>query len=183
MQTAKWRRLLLAGLVLLTACGQPSKESTDTVSKQNTAAVVSPEVTRLFGGNAAITLLRQAEQVAAYRLVDRSYFQDTVDKYHVAKGPIKVAASVKDDLLKTLLDKGTYLWEQSKGCEPDYGVRLQFARDKHSIDILICFKCETLTVYTNGKAGSGEDFDGGSAQLAAIAKALFPADDAIQSLQ
>ena len=50
------------------------------------------------------------------------------------------------------------------------------------VDVLLCFSCDVLAVYTPaGRVGS-EDFDPRRADLMRVVKALFPADPKIQAL-
>ncbi len=101
----------------------------------------------------------------------------------MSAGPINVPDDEVSKLRAVLLDESTYGWEYAKGCIPDYGVRIQFQHDSDEVDVLLCFECNILLVYHNGKAVGGEDFDDGRPQLVEIAKAVFPDDEVIQSLK
>ncbi len=101
----------------------------------------------------------------------------------MSAGPINVPDEEVSKLRAVLLDESTYGWDYAKGCIPDYGVRIQFQHKTDNVDILLCFECDILLVYHNGKVVGGEDFDDGRAQFVAIVKTLFPDDQAIQSLK
>lgn len=137
----------------------------------------------VFGGEDAAAAVRDATTVEAYRLVAPSYFQQTLDKYEMASGPVPVPANLADQLKQLLLDPGSYDFTIAKGCVPDHGVRIEFVDGKRKIDVLLCFECRILSVYDNGQSAGGEDFDPINRQLIAIVKQLFPNDQAIQELQ
>jgi hypothetical protein len=85
-------------------------------------------------------------------------------------------------LAALLLDPRSYVWNEAKGCDPLYGVRLEFKRKDETVDVIFCFECDILTVYHNGVAGSGEDFDPIRPALVPLMKEIFPKDGEIQSL-
>jgi len=140
-------------------------------------------LTPLFGSSQAIDTVKNASTVRAFRLPSPSYYNESLSDYETTAGPINVAEASASQLRSLLLDPTVYDWESAKGCEPDYGVRIQFQHGTDEVDVLLCFACDILTVYHNGKAVGGEDFDEISSQLVAIAKDLFPDDEAIQSLE
>ena len=84
---------------------------------------------------------------------------------------------------KLLIDPDTYLWNVAKSCEFMPGVVLRLADAKTQVDVLICFSCDELEIYTNGKRAGHEDFDPRRADLLHVAKKLFPKDEKIQSLK
>jgi hypothetical protein len=137
----------------------------------------------VFGGEDAAAAVRDATTVEAYRLVAPSYFQQTLDKYEMASGPVPVPANLADQLKQLLLDPGSYDFTIAKGCVPDHGVRIEFVHKGRKIDVLLCFECQILSVYDNGEAVGGEDFDRINGQLVSIVKQLFPQDQVIQSLK
>jgi len=51
------------------------------------------------------------------------------------------------------------------------------------VDVLICFSCDELEIYTNGKRAGHEDFDPQRSNLLRVAKKLFPKDEKIQALK
>ena len=51
-----------------------------------------------------------------------------------------------------------------------------------NVDVLICFSCDELEIYTNGKQVGHEDFDPRRSDLLRVVKKLFPEDEAIQGL-
>lgn len=140
-------------------------------------------LTRLFGSLQAIDTVKNASTVRAFRLPSPSYYHESLSDYETTAGPIDVADASASQLRTLLLDPSVYDWASAKGCEPDYGIRIQFQHDTDEVDVLLCFACDILAVYHNGMFVGGEDFDEIRSQLVAIAKDLFPDDEAIQSLE
>ena len=140
-------------------------------------------LTKVFGNSAAIDSIKSADSVNAYRLPSPSEYRASLADYKMSAGPIDVPDDQVSKLRAVLLDKSTYGWDFAKGCIPDYGVRIQFQHDSQEVDILLCFECDILLVYQNGKVVGGEDFDDGRPQLVEIVKTVFPHDEAIQSLK
>ena len=140
-------------------------------------------LTPVFGNSQAIDTVKNASTVIAFRLASPSYYEESLSDYETAAGPIEIADATATQLRTLLLDPSSYDWETAKGCEPDYGVRIQFQHDTDEVDVLLCFACDILAVYHNGTIVGGEDFDEIRSQLVAIVKDLFPDDEAIQSLE
>ena len=158
--------VLAAPLVLIAGCSSPA-DAHKTV----------------FGSEAAATAVRNATTVQAYRLASPSFFEQTLDKYEMAAGPVAVPTKLADQLKQLLLDPGSYDFSAAKSCLPDHGVRIEFVDGKRKIDVLLCFECRILSVYDNGQSAGGEDFDPINRQLIDIVKQLFPNDTAIQALK
>ena len=70
-----------------------------------------------------------------------------------------------------------------KGCEPIFGVRLEFTQGDKAVDLFFCFECDILAVYFGGKPVGSEDFDTMRPQLVEIAQKVFPEDKVIQGLK
>ncbi len=141
------------------------------------------DLTVVFGGRPAIDTVRNASSVRAFRLRSSSDHHESLADFTMIGDPVQVPEAAASRLRDLLLDRTAYEWESAKGCEPDYGVRIQFQHDGDEVDVLLCFECDVLAVYHNGQDVGGEDFDNISSQLAAIVKELFPNDAAIQALE
>lgn len=131
---------------------------------------------------AAAAIIKSPTTVTAYRLADSSFYQTKVADYKTKGDSVDVAGETSKSLSAALLDPRGYLWDLAKACEPIYGVRLQFARNDESVDVVFCFECNILTVYHNGAALESEDFDPLRPALIAAMKKIFPDDGEIQSL-
>jgi len=149
------------------------------------AGCVSPAEAHktVFGSEAAAAVVRDATTVQAYRLASPSFFEQTLDKYEMAAGPVAVPAKQADQLKQLLLDPSSYDFSSAKSCLPDHGVRIEFVHNNRKVDVLLCFECRILSVYDGGQSVGGEDFDPINSQLVAIVKQLFPKDQAIQALK
>ena len=137
----------------------------------------------VFGTGGAQDVIAAPEKVQAIRLADQSFYQPTVADYKTAAGPIDVDKDIGKQTSKLLLDEKSYLWDVAKGCEPIFGVRLQFTKGEQTADVFFCFECDILTIYFQGKPVGSEDFDPIRPQLVTIVKQLFPEDEAIQGLK
>ena len=137
----------------------------------------------LFGTAGAQAAVAKPKKVTAYRLADNSFYQPMVADYKTTAGPVEVDDDVAIQASKLLLDVDSYLWDAAKGCEPIFGVRLNFVQGDESTDVLFCFECDILTVYHQGKPIGGEDFDKIRPKLVEIVKKIFADDQAIQRLK
>ena len=124
----------------------------------------------VFGDGAAMGIIRSPDNVVAFRLAKPSYHRQDLADYVATKGPIPVDSQISAELSTVLLSHSTYLWNLAKGCIPDYGVRIRFEKDDASVDVLLCFQCDILTVYSNGKPVGSEDFDDGRTILSSLTK-------------
>ena len=138
----------------------------------------------VFENSHSVDVARNATSVKAFRLPSPSYFRESLADYEMASGPFDMPEMTTSKLRTVLLNPSTYNGPDGpkKSCLPDHGVRIQFQEDEDAVDVLICFYCDMLTVYHNGKVAGGGDFAPGRSKLLAIVKELFPDDDAIQFL-
>lgn len=136
---------------------------------------------KLFPAEVA-AIVKSPATVTAYRLADSSTYREKVADYKTVGDPVDVDAETMKQLAETLLDPRGYLWDLAKGCDPLYGVRLEFKRKDETVDVVFCFQCDILTVYHNGVAGESEDFDPLRPALVPLMKKIFPKDGEIQSL-
>ena len=141
------------------------------------------DLEKLFGKGGARDVIAEPEKVQAYRLAEESFYQPTVNDYETIAGPVAVKGELAKATSKLLLADDSYLREVGKGCEPIYGVRMEFMQGKKKADVFFCFGCDILTVYFQGKPVGSEDFDKIRPQLVKIAKQIFPGDEAIQGLK
>ena len=156
-----------------------------------TTSCQSKQVETLLEGAEAYSLiadLSKAKTCEAYRIdgYARGAKADHPKKLHgypIISGPVPIDDAFRATLSKVLSDPATYLWDVAKGCEFLPGVALRLADAKTQVDVLICFSCDELEIYTNGKRAGHEDFDPRRADLLHVAKKLFPKDKKIQSLK
>jgi len=156
-----------------------------------TTSCQSKKVETLLGGAEAYYLvanLFKAKTCEAYRIDGYAHGAkaDNPKKLHgypIISGPIPVDDASRATLSKVLTNPDTYLWDVAKGCEFLPGVALRLADAKTQVDVFICFSCDELEIYTNGKRAGHEDFDPRRADLLHVAKKLFPKDKKIQSLK
>ena len=155
------------------------------------AGCSSAKVEELVGGKEAFALvsdLSQATTCEAYRIDgyargSKADNPKNLRGYPIISGPALIGDASKATLSKVLTDLDTYLWDVAKGCEFLPGVALRLADDKTQVDVLICFSCDELEFYLNGKRVGHEDCDPRRTDLLRVAKKLFPKDDKLQSLK
>lgn len=137
----------------------------------------------VFGTAGAQAIVAKPEKVRAYRLADNSFFQPMVADYKTVAGPTAVDSAEATETSKLLLDQNSYVKDSAKGCEPIFGVRLEFVQGDNTTDVLFCFECDILTVYHQGKPVGGADFDKIRPKLVGIVQRIFPNDETIQGLK
>jgi hypothetical protein len=140
-------------------------------------------VNSLFGDKQAQAVVSKPTKVQGYRLADDSLFRPTVKDFKMTAGPVAVDDKLAQSMAQLLLDEKSYLWDVGKGCEPHFGVRLEFVQGDKSIDVFFCFECDILQVYANGKPVGSEDFDDVRPQLVKMMQKIFPEDKVIQGLK
>lgn len=158
--------LILANILLAAACCQGAER-----------------LNRLFGDKESQAVVAKPMKVQAYRLPDDSLHQPTVKDFKTIAGPVAVDDALAKSVSQLLLDEKSYLWEVGKGCEPSFGVRLEFTQGDKSTDVFFCFDCNILEVYVNGKPVGSEDFDDVRPQLVKAMQKIFPDDKVIQGLK
>jgi hypothetical protein len=142
------------------------------------------DIRRIFGGSTGLSALKYADRIEAYRIgkpSDPDNWQGLLD-FPITTGPITISQSEAETLRRTLQDRNSYLWDTAKGCIPVPGVRLDFIRGDDRLSVLLCFECDILENFVNGKFVGGEDFDNVRPILVRIVRSLFPDDPKIQSL-
>jgi hypothetical protein len=187
------KSVAIAGLAASGGCHsrEDSSKSSDSATPIGpTTSLVPPArptptaktVEDVIGGKAAVALLREADQVEAFRLKDSEY-QETIDKYQQVGDGVPVSPDTAAEFAKLLSSTNSFKLDSAKGCVPVYGVQIRFTKDRQTLDLLFCFACDIFLTYLNGKRVGGEDFDPIRPQIVAIMKSLFPKDDVIQKLR
>jgi hypothetical protein len=136
---------------------------------------------KLFPAEVA-AIVKSPATVTAYRLADSSTYREKIADYKTMGDPVDVDAEMMKQLAESLLDPRGYLWDLAKGCDPLYGVRLEFKRKDETVDVVFCFQCDILSVYHHGASVASEDFDPLRPALVPLVKKIFPKDGEIQSL-
>lgn len=150
-------------------------------------------VVDLLGGPAAYALIDAPTgdaRVEAYRILPPHLAgeipvpADSIELHghQVLAGPVSVDAESIALLSDVLTSDGTYEWDMAKACEFMPGVAIRYVQGELQVDVLLCFSCDELGVYRNGKMVDIEDFDTRRADLVTVAKRLFPADEKIRAL-
>jgi hypothetical protein len=144
-------------------------------------AEVDEDVRNLMGGSAGVSVLRNADRVEAYRIgpTGTGGYLDAP----IIKGPVAVSNSVARTIRRVLEDQKSYLWSAQKACKPMPGVRLDFIRGNERLSVLVCFECDFLFYYLNGKQVGAKDCDGAGPALVRAACSIFPDDPVIQSFR
>ena len=143
-------------------------------------SLATPELLKLYGGDAGFAVLQKPERIEAFRVSDPRRSNEPI----VTEGPVAVTGSVAQELVSVLSSHQPYGWDYAKGCVPEWGARLSFYRGTDRVDILLCFQCDLLMVSLNGTQTTGdvEDFDPIRPQLVRAVKAIFPNDPELQAL-
>ena len=145
-------------------------------------------VEKTFGSAENKKRIESAPRVLAYRL---SLPQDPSGKglldfretknYKV--GPsVLVDPKISSQIRKLILDDSIDDPTSSKGCIPNFGVRLSFVDQQKTCDVYFCFECSILMVAEKEKWVGGSDFDSVNGSLAILMKKIFPKDAQIQAL-
>lgn len=163
--------IVICTLLLTSGCGHDDE--------------VTGDLTWVFGDSQAVETFKQTTLFEAYRSEppsDPNEFIQTLEQFRPTSTPVSISGDLAAELQDILLDSSTYYWEAAKACDPNFGVRIHYQNGDDEFDILLCFQCDILAVYKNGKAVGGEDFDSARSRLVKIVQELFPDDDTIQSL-
>jgi len=87
-------------------------------------------------------------------------------------------------LKKLILSDDSYVFDWAKRCLPQPGIVLRLYHGEKFVDVLLCYGCSMWGFAPQGSttAQVWEDFDPVAKEMTALAKAVFPRDEAIQSL-
>lgn len=125
-------------------------------------------------------------RVEAYRIDGGPRMKPTggeeMHGYPVLAGPVAVDAKSRGELADVLTSDATYLWDVAKACAFMPGVLVRYEGTER-IDVLLCFSCDELAIYRNGKLLNREDFDPRRKDLVRVVQRLFPADPALAKLK
>jgi serine protease inhibitor len=150
---------------------------------EKTGDPLSRGMKTLFGDKEAMNVVAKPTKVQAYRLADDSFTKPTVKDFKMKYGPVAVDDALAKSMSQLLLDDKSYKWNTGKNCDPSFGVRLEFIQGDKTTDVLICFDCDILGVYVNGKSVGEADFDNVHTPFAKLVKRMFPKDQEIQDLK
>ncbi|HXS69470.1 MAG TPA: hypothetical protein VN761_11540 [Candidatus Polarisedimenticolia bacterium] len=137
-------------------------------------------VEELVGGPEAYKTIESPDKVQAWLLTSNSDNPARENKNRT--GPVELKPSEAKAFSNALLNFDTYFWNVSKGCIVDYGARLRFTRGNNSVDVWLCFQCNTLSFSHDGKQNFGE-FDNGRNPLVKALQSAFPKDSIVKDLQ
>lgn len=144
---------------------------------------LDPRVVTLLGGPDGVATLSGPDRVEAWRIDGGPWPSGkpagpALHGYPVLSGPVPVDADAAVRLVRVLRRADTYLFDAAKGCVFSPGVVVRFTRGERSVDVLLCFSCDELSVVPGGR----EDFDAARPELVTWVKRAFPADAALQAL-
>lgn len=144
-------------------------------------------ITQLFGGLGSVEVLKSPSRVEAFRIAsepgEAPADRTSIGHYPATSAAVEVDAETSKELSTLLLDPDTYDFLRAKGCEFVPGVGLRLYREPSRVDIALCFSCDELMIFREGRRVGFEDFDAARPRLVAIVKRLFPDDEAIQALE
>ena len=146
--------------------------------------IQDPDIQRLFGGAQGASTLKHVDRVEAYligRPVEIKEGDPELQRYPTTKGPVSVPRSDVAALKRVLLDRKSHTWKIETDCKPSYGVRLDFIRGDDQVSLFVCFECDLLMTYLNGKYVAVENYNALST-AGPVVRSLFPDDAKIQSL-
>lgn len=181
--------LLLLPTFLLAAsgCGGDNPAAVNTKAVPLEIPLQSDEkVLKMFGGEEAFRIIQQAKSIEGFR-VDGDPLKESkgkkIDGYEILSGPVAVSTEHARELAKILADPEIYGWMYKKSCGFHPGVAIRFTSEVGSIDILLCFECDIVAFFQNGKDVGGEDFDSARGSVLGVIKDIFPLDKEIQALK
>ena len=144
------------------------------------------QLAAVFGGEQGLVVLTDPDKTEAYRLKapqEPPIVSDRLEDFPVEYGPVALSQPDLAQLQAVLPQWSSYGWDNAKACNPTYGVRLDFTRGNDRLRVLICFECDILGTWLNGRFVGGGDFDPARTELVRIVKAIFPNDALIQALK
>jgi hypothetical protein len=145
------------------------------------------DVRQMYGGATGGRALSKPDRVDVYRLGklpdDVNWRTATVSDYPILAGPAAMPEPIAKEVTALLSDPSSFLWDEAKACIPRPGIRLDFIRGSDRLEVLLCFECDILISYINGRLAGGEDFDPVRPSLVRAVGSLFPDDAVIQALR
>jgi hypothetical protein len=141
---------------------------------------------RLYGGAANLAVVARPTTIKAFRLgplpLDLLSHTAAIADHPVLAGPVELAPADAAAVSEALSSSNSYEWMTGKACMPRYGIRFSFEMDANCVDVLLCFECDILAVWRDGRCLGVEDFDNARPALVRAVRAAFPGDQEIQSL-
>jgi hypothetical protein len=140
------------------------------------------EVREIYGSADAEEALRKPSEVVAFRLARNTFEEAALEDYKITAGPIQLSPSLAAAFAHSVTEAADCNGYPNK-CEPDFGVRLEFVRNAKRVNVLLCYNCDILQVYSEGKFHQWRYFNAFRPQLVKLVKEVFPDDEAIQKLE
>lgn len=125
------------------------------------AAAAALNTRELFRTEENLAIVTQPERVEACILYAKNRWLNRGRKYKEGKY-LPVAATDAVTLSTVFTAESTYRWDVRKACMPVWNARVKFYRGGQCISADLCFGCDILVLYRNGKGFSGASFDHGS---------------------
>src|SRR5688500_7396685 len=122
----------IAGLAAIAGC---NSSATSSIRQPDRDAI------KVVGGEEAIAILREPDKVEAFRLKDSEYHK-TIDEYETVGDGVAVDNDTAAKLAGLFSDAGSFQLDSAKSCTPVYGVRIRFAKERDTLDLLFCFACD-----------------------------------------
>jgi len=169
--------LFLSGI----ACCSPARMSTASAIDMN----VDKRVVEIFGGSESVANVASPDKIEAFRIdgSKRPKRDAPLGGYPVISGPVAVDAATGKTLAAILLNADSYVWGPVKNCSIEPGVGVRFTKAGAPTEVLLCFSCDQLEVFRDGKRTGGKDDDYARDPLLKIVKRLFPEDKQMQTLK
>jgi hypothetical protein len=129
------------------------------------------------------SVLESSAQIEAFRIKmpvgnENAAYTD----WPVARGPVDVDVVTGRQLATILLDPKSYS-DTPKPCEPMPGIKLRWVDGTRRVEIVFCFECSTLYLYSGEGQRVQREFDPAEKALVAIMKRIFSGDPQIQRLK
>lgn len=156
-------RISAAALLLLAGCG--GEHEAGAVWGPLTGVLESPTRIEAFRIN-----MPEGKEGAAYT------------DWPVSSGPVVLDGAIGKELSAILLDPRSYS-TAPKPCEPRPGVKVRWWSGARRVEMVFCFECATLWVYSDAGRGVQREFDPAGKRLVAVMKRIFPKDPQIQALK
>lgn len=143
-------------------------------------------IAKLYGGPGSVELLTSPERVEAFRVdpmpAEPQPGESYLGHYRITAGPLDVPADARAELSSILADPDTYDFYRAKDCKFLPAVGFRFHRQVSYLDVALCFSCDELMIFRQGRVVNLEDFDDARPRLVALVKRLFPDDEDLQGL-
>jgi len=144
------------------------------------------DLVRALGGEGVVAILHDPDRVEAVLLSEPKNAQTTPPhEYEPSTDAVLVDAEVGAHVVEVLLDPQLH-WVIPKGaakaCFPVYGVRLSYLKADDHVDLYLCFLCDDVAVYANGKHVPYAQVQFAVEQLLGDVLKIFPDDPVLKHL-